>query len=264
MAEPKGKEAELIRDTFIEAYNRLHGTTYTPSSTKPSEPTDLLFDGSPGSEPLKVQLTRAVGDRESEFRHPAEVTRWVIDRLQSHLRAINSRGFVVSISVDRLPRTTDEKHRLFARLWAMIFRYLGPLGPPRSTVRRLHVDRYVLQDYQEIADFVSDLDVCQVEGDQPTSIISSSTAGAFIVDVARQAAISLKDKAERYRSSASDHVLLIACETLPYSGYDLRALEEAIGAQPPPPFREIWLVSLWGEPRADRAWPPLTVSDLAE
>src|SRR5205823_187979 len=88
MAEPKGKEAELIRDTFIEACNRLHGTTYTPSSTKPSEPTDLLFDGSPGSEPLKVQLTRAVGDRESEFRHPAEVTRWVIDRLQSHLRAI--------------------------------------------------------------------------------------------------------------------------------------------------------------------------------
>ena len=49
MGEPKGGEAELLGDTFIEAYNGLHGTKYGTSGTKPTEPTDLLFDDPSGS-----------------------------------------------------------------------------------------------------------------------------------------------------------------------------------------------------------------------
>jgi hypothetical protein len=131
MAEPKGRELELIRDTFVNAYNRLHETNYVPSGAKPPDPTtDLIFTDPSTTESLKVQQTRAVGDPESEFRHPAEVERSIVEPLRARLRAIDSRGFVVSLSVDRLPRSADEKRRLFGRLWAMIVRELGPVAPP--------------------------------------------------------------------------------------------------------------------------------------
>src|SRR2546426_1922833 len=111
MAEPTGRELEIIQDTFLAAYNGVHATRYAPSPRPPTEPTDLLFDDPAVAEPLRVQLVRAVGDPESEFAHPAAVEKFIIEPLLQCLRRMRSQGFVVSVSVDRLPKTAAEKHR---------------------------------------------------------------------------------------------------------------------------------------------------------
>src|SRR5262245_53133601 len=58
MAEPSGRESELISETFANAYNALHGTRFLLSPTAPTDSmTDLLFVES-SKDSLKVQLTR--------------------------------------------------------------------------------------------------------------------------------------------------------------------------------------------------------------
>jgi hypothetical protein len=251
MAELTGRERDLVQATFIGSYNALHGTSYVLSSRPLTEPTDLLFEGGgmPGAV-LKVHHTRASGP--NELRESAEVANFIVRPLREHLGAIGCRGFTVSIDVDRFPTKRSDRTDLLNRLWVIVHGVLGPV-PSEPAYRRLHLNREDCKQYEAIAPFIRDLEVYRVEGDQPAAVVWSR-GGGFIFDVAGQVGPAAQAKSARYGTSASDHVLLVQCETLPYDDDDLVAVREIVGASGPS-FQEVWLVSLWGKPRADRVWP---------
>ncbi len=215
----------------------------------------MLFDGPSRGDQLKVQLVRASSNPD-EFRHPAEVHKFVTGPLRRSLRESGSRGYVVGIDIDRLPRSPGDKDRVFGHVWALVARAVFAGNATDGPDRVLRVCREWHRGYEEIAAFVADLEVCKVEGDQPTSVIESPTDGAFLWTLTEQIAASILAKSTKYGSSARDHVLVVTCELLPYFTDDLPEVRAAIASQPKPPeFREVWVLSLWGETIVERLWP---------
>jgi hypothetical protein len=253
VGEPKGKELIAISDTFVAAYNSVHGTNYSPSQRALTEPTDLLFEDTANHEPLKVQLVRAVGDAESEFAHPANVEKFIIKPLRQAISGMP--GFIVSMGIDRLPKKAAEKQRVFKSILAMIVPVLTASRGSFSVPMRLGVDRRVFHYYQDVSGFVSDLTVYEGLESEPTSIMYSTLGGAVLVDVPSDATAALEAKSSHYGASASDHVLVIQCDSFSYDDTDIATLRDGLHtAAKSPPFREVWLLSLM-EASADWIWP---------
>jgi hypothetical protein len=256
MAELEGPELEQIQGAFLARYNEENGAQYAVSSKPRQEPTDMLFeDPARPKDPVKVQHVRAL-DREEPGRN-ALAQRFIIGPLRDILRAENVRGVVVSVDIDveRLPRKREERQAIPAILWELIRPQLGPAAS-RHIYRLLHLNRDDVKLYDQISACIRDVEVYRLADDnRPARMAHSADAAVgFIADVTLHVADAFNSKVELYRT-LRDHVLLIQCESLPYDDDDLPEIREKLTAKGEPPFREVWLVTMWKPSRAERVWP---------
>jgi hypothetical protein len=260
MAELDPKAAELLIRVFLGAYNQLHGTHYDRfDSGGAGADADFLCHSSIEKLPLKVQHTRAWGDPEKEWAHPAEVANLVRRQILKRLRAKNVADRHISLTVDRLPDGRREKLRFVEDLWNAIELNLDhpvPGGPLRRAVLFNRSDWE--QFYVPIKESVQELEIIREEPPRgkPATVgwSSKGVSTEGVVDAVARVVAAVDQKEKRYQGTGQDLILVVDSEVMPYFEDEVQQMQAALKAGAHR-FKEIWVTSLWIPPSAHRVWP---------
>jgi hypothetical protein len=219
----------------------------------------------------RFKHTRQFSDSESERVRPAFIEAFVRRTLNPWLRAHGfDRGYSISLTVDRLPADRAGRRDLSAAILTAV-ELAMQASPPSLGGADLAVrfDRDDHRDmYEPIMPYVRELEVLRHhDKGQPTTIGSSASGREELTAAPDQRVLwSFLDKERRLGPSASDLVLLIEFDVIPYDpALDVPCAQEQFREQRCE-FHEVWIVSEWlnPAPRADRVWPILETTTRVE
>jgi hypothetical protein len=105
MGELSPEERDYLMAAFLPSYNAEHGTNYSFQADGPAgaDHDYVCADPSRQKEPLKIQHTRAWADPETEWRHPADVQKFIVRAVQANLDAAGVTDHHVHLNVESLP-----------------------------------------------------------------------------------------------------------------------------------------------------------------
>jgi hypothetical protein len=267
-AELPAAERDRLLSVFVEAFNACHGSEFEFSRETPqSDPScDYLFVSvdSP-DELLKVQLTRAGGDVETERRQPALIERFLAARIRELLRQHFPNDMWVSVSFDGSVLSKEEIAELALAIEDLVSTYARRSGRPAGPGRVLGAyDRDAEKEaLPVIRRFCQSVEVRHVDDLGPSVLAWMRTMpDGRIVRPANRVAAAVEAKRDRLGPSARDLVLLAWLDGFPYDpAIDIAEIRRAVGASAAV-FREVWVENLWADGRgqAHRVYPEGPIS----
>jgi len=250
MAEPSPRRRTSLAETFLPAYNALHGTSYSnpPEAEVKGGAADFRWPAPSRTGPaLEVQLIVGALDPLGDRIHPRYVAR-ASAAIQAWCDARGLRGLGIALRFSRDGQRRVSHEAVSAFVTERLAEGVRNLPPVGCTVSLDRTSTSEDSPYPRVR-------LSRHGEDTPAFVLASPGSAYIPVTVPRLREATERKQVDWLRGQTTDLVLLVDFDVDGYHREDIVELR-AEAASTPALFREIWGISLWyPNERSDRLWP---------